>query len=104
MGLIGKFQICLASPKGIECNGEVIPLTPENGERIAAAVASLKGSPGAKSEPVFQDRLAALDAAGDRLLEKFQALAKTRGRSDPYITRDLEDLRRKVVRLISDVE
>jgi len=35
---------------------------------------------------------------------KFQALSDTRGHSVPYINRHLEDLRRKVVRLIADVE
>ena len=42
------------SPKGIEFNGEVIPLNAENGERIAAAVASLKGSRGTRSDSDFR--------------------------------------------------
>jgi hypothetical protein len=91
------------SPRGIEANGEFIPLNTENHERIAAAISALRAARGAKSEPEFQDRLAALDAAGNRLLKQLGDLSKSRGRSDPYIDSLLENLRRKVVKLQQEV-
>jgi len=59
-----------AQPKANRIQRRGIPLNAENGGRIAAAVASLKGARGAKSGPGFQERLAARNAADDRLLKK----------------------------------
>ena len=92
------------SARGIESNGEVIPLTPENGERIAAAVQSLCDAREGAAERAPKDPLAELEAVGNRLLKQFRELSKRRGRSDPYVTSELTNLQRKVEGLLAEVK
>ena len=90
------------SERGIEFNGEVIPLVPENNKRIAAAVTALKAVAVTRSEPTFQDRVDSLDAAADRLLQQFRDLHKGPGKADPHLANSVATLREKVGRLLLD--
>jgi hypothetical protein len=91
------------SARGIEANDELIPLHPEHGERIAAAVSALRKARRARTEPSFEERLAALDAAGGRWLRQVGQLAEGRGRGDPYIDSLLEAVSRKLGKLRAEV-
>jgi hypothetical protein len=91
------------SAQGIAWNGEVIALTPENAGRIAAAVSALRTEAAAKTEPSFSDRLAALDAAGERLLKQFRELKKVGGSSNPYLAGSVGSLKSKVERLSLEI-
>jgi hypothetical protein len=90
------------SEQGIECNGEFIPLRPENTERIATAVASLVAA-ATKSEQSSQDRLSALNAAGTKLLDQFRELGKCMGRDDPALVAAVAALHRQVERLTLEI-
>ena len=87
------------SAQGIAWNGEVIALDPENAGRIATAVSALRTAAAARTEPPFRDRLAALDAASDRLLNQFRELAEGGGRTNPYYARSVTVLKEKADRL-----
>ncbi|MEO8591990.1 MAG: hypothetical protein ABI759_01600 [Candidatus Solibacter sp.] len=92
------------SARGIESNGEIIPLKPENSQRIAAAVESLRRAVDGTAEATPRDPLSDLEAAGDRLLKQFQALSHSRGRSDPNVASSVFCLRTKIDRLLSEVK
>jgi hypothetical protein len=91
------------SADGITWDGEIIPLTPENSERIAAAVQALRDAHPGTSEPPAKDPLAELEAAGNRLLKQFRDLSSRRGRSDPYLAGLVGSLQRKVELLRREV-
>jgi hypothetical protein len=90
------------SDRGIECNGEVIALCPENGERIGAAVSSILAAAD-RPEPSYRERVAALEAACTRLLEQFREMGKTQGTDDPYLIAAVGSLQRKVERLALEI-
>jgi hypothetical protein len=90
------------SPEGIAANGEIIPLTPENSDRIAAAVDSLRSSTESPADPV-KDDLAELDAAGNRLVKQFRDLSRRRGRCDPRLSSSVAALCLKVEKLLAEV-
>jgi len=87
------------SAEGIEYNGEVIPFSEENSQRIAAAVSTLSQTHRARAERSLDDRLAALEAARDRLLEQFRDLRREYGGSHPYLTSLVETLEERAHRL-----
>ncbi len=83
------------SARGIEVNDELIPLRAEHSERIAAAVSALRKARTARADPSFEERLAALDAAGGRWVREVGVLAKERGRGDPYFVGLLDTVNRE---------
>ncbi len=91
------------SAEGIECNGELIPFHEGNSERIAAAVSALSAANRAKPERDFQERLAALESAGDRLLERLRELREECGASHPNLTGLAMSLQEKAGRLAQEI-
>lgn len=91
------------SAEGIECNGELIPFNQENSERIAAAVSALSQAERAKPEITFEDRLGALEAARDRLLDQFRELRRDYGASHPYLTSLAATLEERAHRLKQEI-
>jgi len=87
--------------EGIAWNGELIPLVPENRERISIAVSSLKAS--VKREPSARERLARLDAAAERLLKQYREMGKRTGTGDPNLSGSVAQLQRKVERLAMEI-
>jgi hypothetical protein len=84
------------SADAIECNGETIPLDEQNSERIAAAVSALSAERRVKQERSLDERLGALEAAGDRLMEQFRELRQNCGRSNPHLTSLAASLQNKI--------
>jgi hypothetical protein len=91
------------TPEGIAANGEIIPLTPENSDRIATAVESLRHASGGTVDNDTKDPVDGLHAAGTRLVRQFRELAKRRGPSDPNLASAVSSLHRKVERLLAEV-
>ena len=87
------------SAEGIAWNGEIIPLQPENAGQIAAAVSALRTEAAAKTTPSRGDRLAALDAAGDRLVNQYRELRVHGAGPDHRLANAVAGLRKKVDRL-----
>ena len=91
------------SDQGIEAGGEVIPLTPDNSTRIAAAVAALRAGKAPPQEQDIQRRVAALDTNGDRLLKQYRELRRELGTRNPNLSGSLQSLQIKVYELIREV-
>jgi hypothetical protein len=72
----------------IECNGEAIPLIPENSDRLAVAVATLCAAAPApeKEEPKEKDDVAALIAATDAVIAQFRSMRQRHGKPDRRMT------------------
>ena len=90
--------------RGIESNGESIPLTPENSERIAEAVLSLRQARESTREPAHEDSLPEFEAAGNRLLKRFRDLAGRRGRRDPRVAALASSLQSRFEQLLAEIE
>jgi hypothetical protein len=69
------------SGKGIKSKGEMIPLTPENSERIGVAVQSLLASKTNKEDDEWNTPLIKLQDQGNRLLKRLRDLSQ----SDPDV-------------------
>ena len=90
------------SAKGIEAGGEVIPLTPDNSARIAAAVSSLRARQPPPAEQAIEVRLAAADAAAERALNQYRELRRNLGASNPELSSSLRLLLVEVYRLLNE--
>ena len=82
------------SPEGICYNGELIPFHEENSERIVAAVSALCGGRRQKPAGNTEEKIAALEAAADRLLSQLRESHRQFG-ADPYLTSAVARLERK---------
>jgi hypothetical protein len=90
----------------VTVNGDAIPLTIENSERIAAAVSTLRQAARAEAAgppPSPQEQLAALDAECRRLLEAFRETRKSLG-PNPYLTGAVQSLAKQVTRLVMELD
>jgi hypothetical protein len=93
----------------IECNGESIPLVPENSQRIVAAVSTLRASTAAGEQtPEFelttaQENAASLVADGERIIQKFRTMRRRRGKPERSITLQVAALWEKFAALIQEI-
>jgi hypothetical protein len=85
----------------LQVDGESVPLTPENSERIAAAVATFRQA--ARPPAAERTRLAALEAECGRLLRAFREERKHAGSPDPQLTAAVESLAQQAARLALEV-
>jgi hypothetical protein len=88
-------------------DGEVIPLTTENSERIAAAVSTLRRAARAeagRAAPSAQERLSALQADCRRLLQGFREVHEAFGSPNPYLTGAVQSLAEQVTRLVMELD
>jgi hypothetical protein len=88
---------------GIEYEGELIPFAEENSGRIAAAVSALAAAARTKPEQNLNTRVAALDAAGDRLLQQFRDLWQLCGGSARQVADLAKSLEQKVARMRTEI-
>lgn len=94
---------------GIECNGELILLIPENSQRVVAAVSALRASQAPK-EPAqelehvaAQESAATLVADAERIIQKFRAIRRKRGMPDRSVTLQVAALWEKFAALVQEI-
>jgi hypothetical protein len=93
----------------IECNGESIPLIPENSQRVTAAVSTLRAAAPPKQEiqklehVAAQENAASLVADAERIIQKFRALRRKRGQPDRSLTLQVAALWEKFAALIQEI-
>ncbi|PWU08922.1 MAG: hypothetical protein C5B51_07040 [Terriglobia bacterium] len=65
-------------PEGIEFDGEIIPLTPQNAHRVTAAVSELRrrAEPLERAEPTREDAYLALERCVNDLVTRVEALPR----------------------------
>jgi hypothetical protein len=93
----------------LEIDGEMIPLAPENSERIAAAVATLRAAvpptapaPGQNETPVPEE-VASLVTATDDIIARFRRLARKQGEPDRRVTTTVGMLRERLAVLLQEI-
>ena len=87
-----EYRLAIAphvSVNGLTCNGEVIALLPENTERVAAAVATLRAAaaqPSARNESAVQDEIGALIDTVEQVIAQFRSIRRKQSKPQRRLT------------------